>query len=124
MSGARAGVFVDAFLHQEGGMLIDEIGQRLRIANGRTGTEKSGNLGSKLLEKRVRFRTSNSHGLTNEGDGNLWNFQITSFEFRKYEPIRPGKASSLIRGTKSKSAPRKKTRRTRTPISASYGKIK
>jgi hypothetical protein len=41
MSGPRAGVLVDAFLHQEGGVLIDEVGQRLRIADRRRGTEKS-----------------------------------------------------------------------------------
>ncbi len=40
MSGARAGIFVDAFLHQEGGVLVDEVGQRLRIADRRTGAEK------------------------------------------------------------------------------------
>src|SRR5262245_36639306 len=35
MAGARAAIFVDALLHHEGRLPVDEIGQRLRIADRR-----------------------------------------------------------------------------------------
>jgi hypothetical protein len=40
MSRAGAGVFVKAFLHQESSLPIDEVGQRLRIADRRAAAEK------------------------------------------------------------------------------------
>ena len=40
MSGAGAGIFVDAFLHQESGVPVDEVGQRWRIADRRAAAEK------------------------------------------------------------------------------------
>ena len=40
MSRARAGIFVNAFLHQESGLPVDEVGQRFRIADRRAAAEK------------------------------------------------------------------------------------
>jgi hypothetical protein len=64
MSRPRAGVLVDAFLHQESGVLVDEIGQPLRIANRRTGTEKPKKPQQSLQDRaavRIFGRTGRCH---------------------------------------------------------------
>ena len=57
MSRAGAGVFVKAFLHQESSLPVDEVGQRLRIADRRAAAEKVEQPQGSLRNGRWRQRT-------------------------------------------------------------------